>query len=97
VAVRLVLTWIGLMLLLALTFGSSYVPLGAWNTAINMAVSCAKALLIALFFMELRGAGALLRLAAIVGVIWLALLFGLSGTDYATRANSPAPWSAVAD
>ena len=94
---RLVLTWIGLMLLLALTFGSSYVPLGAWNTAINMAVSCAKALLIALFFMELRGAGALLRLAAIVGVIWLALLFGLSGTDYATRANSPAPWSAVAD
>jgi cytochrome c oxidase subunit 4 len=92
--VRLVLTWLGLMLLLALTLGSSYVPLGPWNTAINMAVSCAKALLIALIFMELGRAGALVRIAAVTGLVWLALLFGLSATDYATRAVSPAPWQA---
>jgi len=38
-----VLTWLGLMALLALTFGSAYLPMGAWNSAANMAISCAKA------------------------------------------------------
>lgn len=88
-----VLTWIGLMVLLALTLASSYLPMGPWNTAINMGVSCAKALLIALFFMHLRHAGALLRIAALAGFLWLALLFGLSWSDYATRSISPAPWN----
>ena len=88
-----VLTWLGLMLCLALTVGSSYVPMGAWNSVTNMAISCAKALLIAMFFMHLRGAGALLRIAAVVGLVWLALLFGLSGSDFGTRTISPAPWA----
>jgi cytochrome c oxidase subunit 4 len=88
-----VLTWVGLMVLLALTLGSSYIPMGPWNTPINMGISCAKALLIALFFMHLRGAGALLRIVAVVGLLWLALLFGVSWTDFGTRTLSPAPWS----
>ena len=88
-----VLTWVGLMVFLALTLGSSYIPMGPWNTAINMGISCAKALLIALFFMHLRGAGALLRVAAVVGLLWLALLFTLSWSDMATRRISPAPWA----
>ena len=87
------LTWLGLMVLLALTFASSYVPMGEWNTVANMAISCAKALLIAIFFMHLRHAGALLRIAAVTGILWLAILFGLSWSDYATRDISPAPWS----
>ncbi len=89
-----VLTWLGLMVLLALTLGSSYIPMGPWNTAANMAISCAKGLLIAIFFMHLRQAGALLRIAAVTGLVWLALLLGLSWADYATRSVSPAPWSA---
>ena len=88
-----VLTWLALMILLALTLASSYVPMGAWNTITNMGISCAKALLIALFFMHLRHAGALLRIAALTGLLWLTLLFGLSWTDYATRDVSPAPWT----
>ncbi len=87
-------TWLGLMVFLALTFASSYIPMGPWNTVANTAISCAKTLLIALFFMHLRGAGALLRIAAFAGLIWLALLFGLSWTDFGTRMISPAPWSA---
>jgi len=89
-----ILTWLGLMVFLALTLGSSYIPMGPWNTAINMGISCAKALLIALFFMHLRGAGALLRIAALVGLLWLALLFGISWSDFGTRSISPAPWAA---
>jgi cytochrome c oxidase subunit 4 len=89
-----VLTWLGLMLLLGLTFASSYLPMGAWNTVANTGISCTKALLIALFFMQLRNAGALLRIVALTGLLWLSLLFGLSGTDFGTRSISPAPWTA---
>ena len=89
-----ILTWLGLMVFLALTLGSSYFPMGPWNTAVNTGISCAKALLIALFFMHLRGAGALLRIAAVVGLLWLALLFGISWSDFGTRTISPAPWAA---
>jgi len=87
-------TWAGLMICLAATLASSYVPMGAWNSVTNMAISVAKALLIALFFMHLRHAGALLRIAAITGLVWLALLFGISWTDFGTRSISHAPWSA---
>lgn len=89
-----VVTWLGLMILLGLTFASSYLPMGAWNTVANTGISCAKALLIAMFFMHLRNAGALLRIVAVTGVLWLALLFGLSWSDFATRDISPAPWAA---
>lgn len=88
-----VFTWLGLMLLLALTLGSSYISMGAWNTVANTAISCAKALLIAMFFMHLRQAGALLRIAALAGLLWLAILFGLSGTDFGTRTIAPAQWT----
>ncbi|HWI38675.1 MAG TPA: cytochrome C oxidase subunit IV family protein [Burkholderiales bacterium] len=88
-----VFTWLALMILLGLTFASSYIAMGPWNTVANTGISCAKALLIAVFFMHLRHAGPLLRIAAVTGVIWLALLFGLSSTDYATRDLSPAPWA----
>lgn len=87
-----VLAWVGLMVCLGLTFGSSYIALGPWNTIINTAISCIKGLLIALFFMHLRRPGTLLRIAAFAGLIFLALLFGLSGADYVTRQISPAPW-----
>lgn len=87
------LTWLALMGLLAATLASSYIPMGSWNTVVNMGISCAKALVIALFFMHLRQAGPLLRIAALAGLIWLALLFGLSATDFATRTMAPAPWS----
>lgn len=88
------LTWLGLLAFLALTVASSYVPMGMWNSVANLAISCAKGLLIALFFMELRTAGALVRIAALVGVVWLGILFGLSWSDFGTRGVSPAPWLA---
>jgi cytochrome c oxidase subunit 4 len=82
------------MILLALTCASSYLPMGPWNTVANTGISCAKALLIAVFFMHLRNAGALLRIAAVTALLFLAILFGLSSTDYATRDVSRAPWIA---
>ena len=88
--------WAALLALLLLTFSSSYLKLGAWNSVINLCVAAAKTLLVALYFMELRRASAMLRIAAIVALLTLGLLFGLSGTDYSTRATSVAPWQAPA-
>ena len=89
---RSILVWIALMVLLLLTFGSSYLKLGAWNNAINLAIAVAKALLVAVFFMHLRSASAMLRIVAATALFTLALLFVLSHTDYATRIMHRVPW-----
>jgi cytochrome c oxidase subunit 4 len=88
----LVLTWIALMALLAVTAACALLRLGWLNTAISLAVALAKALLVAFVFMRLKRAPALLRLAAVVGAVTLVLLFGLALTDYATRTELRAPW-----
>lgn len=90
----LVLTWIALMVLLALTAGSALLKLGWWNGAINMGIAIAKALLVVLVFMRLRRSHALLRIAAVTGLSTLALLFALAGSDYLTRQLPVAPWQA---
>ncbi|ALK96590.1 hypothetical protein AB595_13420 [Massilia sp. WF1] len=88
----LVLTWLALLALLALTAAMAWIPLGWINTAISMAVAVAKALLVAIVFMRLRASHPLLRLTALAGLVTLALLFALSGADYATRSEVPAAW-----
>jgi cytochrome c oxidase subunit 4 len=88
----LVLTWLALMALLAATAACALLRLGWLNTAISLAIALTKALLVAIVFMRLKRAPALLRLAAVAGAVTLALLFGLSMTDYATRPVLTAPW-----
>jgi cytochrome c oxidase subunit 4 len=88
----LILTWLALMALLAITAAVAWVPLGWVNTAISLGIALAKALLVALVFMRLRRAQGLLRLTALAGVVTLCLLFALGGADYATREAAPAPW-----
>jgi cytochrome c oxidase subunit 4 len=81
------LIWLALVVLLAITVGSAFVPLGAGNTIINMAIAAAKAALIGLFFMNLVRSSTLLRLGAVAGLFWLAFLFVLTSSDYLTRLN----------
>jgi len=80
-----VLVWVALICLLLITLGSAYVPLGWMNSAINLAIAAVKALLVAFFFMHLRSAHYVLRIAASAGLLWLAILIGLSLTDFAVR------------
>ncbi len=80
-----VYTWLALLMLLAVTCGSSYIPLGPFNIAVNLAVAVVKVLLVALVFMKLRKEHPLIRLVAVVGVIWLGILAGLSATDFIAR------------
>jgi cytochrome c oxidase subunit 4 len=87
------ITWAVLVALLVATFALAHLRLGNLNAAVSLAIGAAKALLVALVFMKLRRAGALVAIFAVAGLLVLAILFGLSGTDYATRATTPAPWT----
>lgn len=74
-----------LMLLLALTLSLAFVPLGAVNGPVSYAIALAKALLVVLVFMKLKSSPALLSLAVLAGVFWLATLFAMTLTDYPFR------------
>jgi cytochrome c oxidase subunit 4 len=77
--------WAALLLLLAATVGSAFVPLGPFNAIINIGIAAAKTGLVLLFFMKLRSSSELLRLAALAGVFWLSFMFMLTASDYLTR------------
>jgi len=79
------LIWLALLALLALSVGSAYIPLGPGNGAINYGVAVTKAALVLVFFMHLDRSRALIRLAALAGLFWLAFMFSLSLSDYLTR------------
>jgi cytochrome c oxidase subunit 4 len=77
--------WLALGALLAATVTSAYIPLGAFNTIINLAIAAAKVVLILLFFMKLRSSSALVRLISMAGLFWLVFMFALTAGDYLTR------------
>ncbi|MGN6570411.1 MAG: cytochrome C oxidase subunit IV family protein [Pseudolabrys sp.] len=79
------LIWVALMLLLTLSVGSAYVPLGPGNGLINYGVAVSKAALVLFFFMHLDRGRALVRVVACAGLFWLMFLFSLSFGDYLTR------------
>ena len=93
-----VMVFISLLLLAGLTTGVAFIDLGAFNTPIAMAIAFVKMLLVLLVFMHLLYSAQLPRIALIAGVFWLALLIGLTLTDYHTRSwiPDPAPWSSSA-
>jgi cytochrome c oxidase subunit 4 len=79
------LTYLALLALLAITVGSTFVPLGAGNSLVNLGVALAKAALIGALFMHLRRSGPLIILSVGVLIFGLCLLYGLTLNDYRTR------------
>lgn len=86
---HLVFTWAALLVLLALTIASSFLPIGEWRQVINFAIAIAKAALILWIFMKMREETALVRLAAIIAAVLLLVLGGLLAADYGLRSRSP--------
>ena len=77
--------WLALLTLLAITVSASFLPLGLGNGIVSMGVVASKAFLIMYFFMKLQSSSALLRLAALAGLLWLIFGFSLTFSDYLTR------------
>lgn len=85
------LTWLLLMALLLASAGSAYLPLGGFNAVLGLGIAAVKTGLVAWRFMRLREAVALIRATALLGLWTLGLLAVLSGVDFSTRAEAPAP------
>ncbi len=81
--------WIALLACTFLTYKAAYIELGHFNAAVALIIATFKALLVALFFMHLKGAGEkLLKLVVIATIFFLFILIALSMADYGTRGWS---------
>jgi cytochrome c oxidase subunit 4 len=81
--------WGALLLGTFLTYEAALLDLGRFNAAVALTIATTKALLVALFFMHIKGAHEkLLKLVVISTVFFLFLLLVLSMADYGTRAWS---------
>lgn len=86
------LALLGLLGLLAVNIVCAWLPLGPVRPFINVAVCAAMALGLMTFCMHLRHSGALLRMVAAIGFVWLCILIGISLTDFLARVPVPPPW-----
>ena len=78
--------WASLLVGTALTYYAAKLDLGVFNAAVALIIATTKALLVALFFMHLKGASEkLLKLVVISTVFFLFILLALSMADYGTR------------
>ena len=77
--------FLALIAMLAGTIAMSFYDLGMWNTVVAIVFAVAKAVLVILFFMHIRHSSQLIRIFVMAGFIWLAILIGLTLSDYLTR------------
>ncbi len=72
-------------MLTALTVFAATLELGPFNAIVALTIATVKALLVLLFFMELRYSSALTKVAVVTAIFFLMLLAGLTLSDYLTR------------
>ena len=80
-----------LMVLTGVTVGVAFVDLGRLNVVVALAVAILKATMVVLFFMHVKYSSRLTQLVVIAALAWLAILFGVTLTDYLTRGWLMAP------
>jgi cytochrome c oxidase subunit 4 len=83
--------WAALMLLLALTTGLAFVPLGPAQLGVSLAIACSKALLVLLLFMDLKASSGLVRVFACAGFFWLLNMIALTSAHYTHRTDQRVP------
>ncbi len=81
--------WTALLVGTFVTYKAAFIELGHFNAAVALIIATIKALLVALFFMHIKGASEkLLKLVVISTVFFLFILLALSMADYSTRPLS---------
>lgn len=75
-----------LMVGTALTAGMAYVPLGAFNAPVALAIACTKAVFVVLFFMHVKYSSKLVKLTVSAGFFTFLVLCMMSLLDYVSRA-----------
>jgi cytochrome c oxidase subunit 4 len=74
-----------LMTLTLLTVMVARIDLGPFNTIVALTIAVTKAVLVVLFFMHVRHSTRLTKLVVAGGFLWLAILIGLTMSDFTTR------------
>lgn len=75
-----------------LTVVAAKIDLGVFNNVVMLAIACAKASLVVLFFMHVRWSTRLTWVVAAAGIFWLLIMFTLTMTDYMSRGWVEGTW-----
>ena len=86
---RLLLAWIALLLLGAVQFAISFLPMGRAFRPLVIGPSVIMVAIVAIAFMEVGKGPAIIRGFALAAVFWFIVLLGLGSADALTRTNYP--------
>jgi cytochrome c oxidase subunit 4 len=78
-----------LMVLTATTTAIAFLDLGPWNTVVALGIAFVKATLVVLFFMHVKYSPRLTQVTIAGGLFWLAILIGITLSDFMTRGWLP--------
>jgi cytochrome c oxidase subunit 4 len=81
------LVFAALLILTLATVLVAELNLGIFNDVVALGIAVTKATLVLLFFMHIRHSTRMTVLTAVSGFFWLAILFGLTIADYASRGS----------
>ena len=84
-----------LMVLTAVTVGVAFVPLGTFNFPVAISIAITKATLVILFFMHAKYSSKLTQMFVATAFFFLAILLGLTMTDYLSRGMKTYPGGAA--
>ena len=79
------LVFLALLALTGITTAVAYVDLGPFSVVVALTIAVVKMLLVALFFMHLRHSTILTRIVVAGGLLWLAILIGITMSDFISR------------
>jgi cytochrome c oxidase subunit IV len=86
-----VIVWASLLMLLGLTVAVSFIHLGWFNPVAAVTIAFVKAVIIVLYFMHVRYSSPLVWAFAAGSILWLAIMFVLTFSEYLSRSLLPAP------
>jgi cytochrome c oxidase subunit IV len=86
---RLVWTWVLLLVLLAIQFGASFLPLSPSWRALLLVPAALMLAAVATMFMQIGRGPALVRVFAAAALLWVSILLGLGSLDPLTRTDYP--------
>jgi cytochrome c oxidase subunit 4 len=81
-----VVIFLALLLGTTLTVVASYIEMGIFNPIIAIAIACAKAILVVLFFMHVKYSTKLTKLTVGAGIFTFITLISMTLADYISRA-----------
>lgn len=85
IVLKPLLVWAALFALGAISLGYALIPGAPLKPLLSLAIVLVQASLVLGAFMKLGKASALVRMTALIGVVWLSFLFLMAFADLATR------------